>query len=101
MKAAPIIALALVSACATSGGVSGSGHKRALVYVTANVRDAGVWVDDQFIGGLEMLRGGIAMRAGEHRLEIRHDQYFTHYAELAVLPGERRRLVVELSPILP
>jgi hypothetical protein len=73
----------------------------AVVVITANVRDAGLWVDGLFIGGLDSLKGGIAIEAGTHRIEVRHDDYFAHYEELAVKSGERRKVAVELAPVLP
>lgn len=82
-------------------GVRGATRDDAIVYVSANVKDAGVWVDGLFIGGLESLHGGIAIDPGTHRIEVRHDDYFAYYQEVAVKAGEKRTLDVALAPVLP
>jgi hypothetical protein len=65
------------------------------------IPDAALWVNGRYIAQLGQLKGGIALSAGTHRIEIRHDDYFPQYVELTVAARERRRLVVELAPILP
>jgi hypothetical protein len=95
-----VAAVALV-ACGHNQGVRGASRDNAIVYVKANVKDAGVWVDGIFIGGLESLRGGIAIEAGTHRIEVRHDDYFAYYDEVAVKAGEKRKLDIDLAPVLP
>jgi hypothetical protein len=64
------------------------------------IRDAALWVDGRYVGTLEALRGGVAVEPGPHRFEIRHDDYFSYYAELTLAPRQRRRLTVDLSPVL-
>jgi hypothetical protein len=95
------LALGLGLGCGSRPAVRGADADDAVFYVDANVKDAGVWVNGLFIGGLESLRGGVAVDAGEHRVEVRHDDYFVYYAELALKAGERRRVKVELAPVLP
>jgi hypothetical protein len=98
------LAALVVIVVAGCGGARTSGRGdsgNAIFYIDANVRDAGLYVDGTFIGGLESLRGGIAVKPGEHRVEVRHDDYFAYYAELSLTAGERRRLAVELAPVLP
>jgi len=101
-----VIAVALAAGCAAGcggakRGVRGATRDDAIVYVSANVKDAGVWVDGLFIGGLESLHGGIAIDPGTHRIEVRRDDYFAYYEEVAVKAGERRTLEVALAPVLP
>jgi hypothetical protein len=95
--------LALVAAC--GGGqrrsVLGADADDAIVYVDSKVKDAGLWVDGRLIGGVGMLKGGVAIDAGTHRIEVKHDDYFSYYALLELKAGERRRLKVELAPVLP
>jgi hypothetical protein len=96
------LVLACLVACGHPQGPRGGADRDdAVVVIKANVKDAGLWVDGLFIGGLESLRGGIAIDAGTHRIEIRHDDYFAYYEELAVKAGERRKLEVQLAPMLP
>jgi hypothetical protein len=44
--------------------------------------------------------GGIRVKAGPHRLEIRHDQYHPRYFELSLARGETRTLEVDLVEVL-
>jgi hypothetical protein len=64
------------------------------------ITDAALWVDGRYVGTLEALRGGVAVEPGRHRVEIRHDDYLSYYAELTLSDGQRQRLTVELAPIL-
>ncbi len=73
----------------------------AIVYVSSNVRDAQVYVDGRFVAPLLALRGGVAVEPGAHRLELRHDEYFSAYAELRLTRAERKKLALPLAPILP
>lgn len=73
----------------------------AVVFVKASVRDAALWVDGRYIGPIESLRGGVAVTPGQHRFELRHDDYFSHYAQLDLAARERRTLEIELAPVLP
>jgi hypothetical protein len=103
---AGLVAVALVVALGACGhanrrSVLGADEDDAIVYVDAKVKDAGLWVDGRFIGGVGMLKGGVAIDAGPHRIEVRHDDYFAYYALLDLKAGERRRLKVELAPVLP
>lgn len=97
-----VIAVLLAAGCGQAQrGVHGATRDDAIVYFSANVKDAGVWVDGLFIGGIESLHGGIAIDPGTHRIEVRHDDYFAYYEEVAVKAGERRTLEVALAPVLP
>jgi hypothetical protein len=71
------------------------------VVLTSNVRDAQVYVDGRFIAPLHALGGGVAVSPGTHRFELRHDDYFSSYLELELERAERRKVGVELAPILP
>ena len=73
----------------------------AIVKITSTVPDASLWVDGRYIGTIGALRGGISIAAGTHRLELRHDDYFSRYAELTVAAREHRRLTLDLAPRLP
>jgi hypothetical protein len=102
------IVLALACAWLASGCSSpvtaarrGVSRNNAVVRIECNVTDAELWVDDRFIANIDNLRGGIALAAGEHRLELRHDRYHTHYQELTVAARERRTLTIEMAENLP
>ena len=98
MKAALLLALA---ACASTPAANHASGGSAVVIVTSNVSDAQVWVDGRFIGPLSLLRKGLAIDAGHHRLELRHDEYFSRYADLDVKRAERRTLDLAMAPQLP
>lgn len=73
----------------------------AIVFVTAEVPDAALWVDGVLVGPVGDLRRGFAVEPGKHRLELHHDAYFSHYQELDLAPAQRLRLTIELAPTLP
>jgi hypothetical protein len=100
-RAALAVALALAGCGAAQTGSRGVRGGQAVVFVTSNVSDAQVYVDGRFVGMLGMLRGGLAMDAGHHRLELRHDDYFSRYAELALSRAQRTTLELEMKPVLP
>jgi hypothetical protein len=90
-----------LAACGTSPPVNGPRGGQAVIFVTSNVSDAQVYVDGRFIGVLGMLHGGLALDPGHHRFELRHDDYFSRYAELAITRAERTKLDLEMKPVLP
>jgi hypothetical protein len=73
----------------------------AIVYLKSNVTDAQVYVDGRFIGPIGVVRGGIALDPGTHRIELRRDDYFSRYALLDLKRAERKKLQLELAPVLP
>ncbi|HEY1550553.1 MAG TPA: PEGA domain-containing protein [Kofleriaceae bacterium] len=96
------LAIAVVlAACGTPPPVNGVRAGQAVVVVTSNIGDAQVWVDGRLIGTLDMVHGGLAIDPGHHRIELRHDAYFSRYAELAVTRAERTKLDLEMKPVLP
>lgn len=97
------LALALLIGCGGTGPIRSPGVDRddAIVQLRSNVRDAQVYVDGRFIAPLDAVAAGIAVEPGYHRIELRHDDYFSSYLELDLARAERRRVQVELAPILP
>ena len=93
---------ALACACGGSkphpGGVE---RDDAIVQLRSNVRDAQVYVDGRFVAPLEAVARGIAVEPGFHRIELRRDDYFSSYLELDLRRAERRRVRMELAPMLP
>ena len=73
----------------------------AIVYLQSNVRDAQVYVDGRFIAPLDALGGGVAVEPGTHRLELRHEAYFSSYLELRVARAERKKVMVDMAAMLP
>lgn len=100
-----IRALALALALAACGGRQTPSNRvdadDAIVMLKSNVTDANVFVDGRYYGSVKMLRGGLAFEAGKHRLELRHDDYFSGYVELDLARAEKREIEVELAPVLP
>lgn len=95
-----VLALALVS-CGPKRAPNGVTSDDAIVYLKSNVADAQVYIDGHFVGPLAGLRGGIAMDPGNHRLELRRDDYFSSYLELELHRAEHKRLSIELARTLP
>jgi PEGA domain len=104
-RAAPVAALAgaLTAACGPPrvADPTAISAEDAVVTITSTVPDASLWVDGRYIGTIGVLRGGIAIAAGTHRVELRHDDYFSRYAELTVRARERRAITLDLAPRLP
>jgi hypothetical protein len=100
--AVALAAAALLAACgpppAPASEVTPSD---AIVYVKTNVADADLYVDGRLVGRVGLLRGGVAVDAGTHRLELRRDDYFSTYLEVKVAKAERKRVDMELWAILP
>lgn len=100
LAVATLVALAL-AACGGRQSTSRVSPDDAIITFAANVRDANLFVDGKFIGPVGVLKGGIAIEPGKHRLELRHEDYFSAYIELDAKRAERKRLEVTLAPILP
>ena len=96
--ATALLACACGASQPRSGGVDADD---AIVQVRSNVRDAQVYVDGRFIAPLDAVRAGIAVEPGFHRLELRRDDYFSSYLELELGRAERRKVRVEMAPVLP
>jgi len=95
------LAIGLVAACGARPAPTGVTAADAVVYVKSNVRDALVYVDGRFIAPLEALRGGVALEPGTHRLELRHEDYYSSYLELQLTRAERKNVAMDMATILP
>jgi hypothetical protein len=100
MTRATIAFVLLLAACGGKPPVE-SPKENAIVQVRANVKDAQLYVDGRFIGPLDAIGGGVSVAAGTHRLEIRHEDYFSSYLELTLVKAERKKVAIELQPVLP
>lgn len=96
-----LVAVVGLTACGPRVAATGPAAGDAIVVIQSNVRDAQVYLDGRFIAPLDALAGGIAVAPGAHRLELRHDDYFSSYLELALARAERRRIAMEMAAILP
>ena len=96
-------ALVLLLATACGGQVKQTGVTRddAIIVFKSNVKDAQLFVDGRHVASLDALRGGVAVEPGTHRFELRHEDYFSSYLELKLARAERKKLSVDLAPILP
>lgn len=72
----------------------------AVILVQSNVPDAELWVDERFVAPVGALQGGVALRPGTHRIEVRHSRYHSFYETVTVGARERSTLEVRLVPIL-
>jgi len=101
INAAAVAAL-LAGACGGSpphpGGVE---RGDAIIQLRSNVRDAQVYVDGRFLAPLAAVGRGIAVAPGFHRFELRRDDYFSSYLELELGRAERRKVRMEMAPVLP
>ena len=99
---APELALALaavapLAACATLGAPKDLVPLR----IDVNAPDATVWVDDQLVGSAKVLaKDGTFLRAGFHRVEVRHPDYYSYFAEVTPKQGEPVLIHAELHPLL-
>lgn len=61
-------------------------------------RNAGVWVDDQYVGYVRNLRGGdqLVLVPGEHRLELKLIGYQNLRSTIVVEPGQNARYRVAM-----
>jgi hypothetical protein len=97
-----LLAIALAcTACGARQSPSRVDSDDAIVTIKTNVSDANVFVDGRYVGPVNLLRGGLAFEAGKHRLELRHDDYFSRYVELDLARAERKQLQLDLAPVLP
>jgi hypothetical protein len=93
--------VALLLGCGPKAVQTGVTREDAILSIQSNVRDAQLYVDGRFVTPLDAARGGVAVTPGTHRFELRHEDYFSSYLELTLAKAERRKVSMELAPILP
>jgi len=96
-----VLLVSWLTACAGGSGASRVTSSQAILYIHSNVRDAQLYVDGRFIGPLDALAGGVALEAGAHRLELRHEDYFSTYREVQIARATRKTLAMDMAVILP
>ena len=96
-----VLASGLAIACGPRIGPGGVTSDDAILIITSNVPAAQVYVDGRFVAALDALRGGLAIDPGAHRLELRHEDYFSSYLEVSLARAERKKVALTMAPILP
>ena len=80
-------ALCVVLAVAGGSCAHTLGENAIAFRVDCNVPDATVWVDDVLVGKVaDWKSDGKHIRAGFHRIEVRHPNYYSFFQEVE-LPG--------------
>jgi hypothetical protein len=65
--------------------------------IACDPADAVLLVDDKYLGSVTTLRvKPLMLPEGSHRLELRRDGYFSHFAEVTLARGVRQQLEVKL-----
>lgn len=77
----------LLPACQASPHGKDTALPTAVLSIRCNVEDAVVWIDERMAGEVAEVRGGIRLLAGPHRVEVRHDNYYTRYQEVVLQAG--------------
>jgi hypothetical protein len=95
------LALLVLGGCPQKQPTTGVSASDAIVYIKSNVGKASLYVDGRYVRPVEMVKGGIAVLPGKHRIELRHDDYFSRYVELDLSRAEKKTLDLTLAPILP
>jgi hypothetical protein len=89
------------AACGAASPKHGDNANHAIMYLSSNLADAQVYVDGRFVGPINLVKAGIAVDPGKHRIELRHDDYFSRYAELDLQRAEKKKVALDLAPVLP
>jgi hypothetical protein len=92
--------VALLSACGAAPPRPAHAPTGVLI-VRCDVGDAALWIDDQPVGEVGQLGGGVRVPAGARRVELRHDGYHTRYADVVVPEGQRTTVELTLPEAFP
>ena len=70
-----------------------------LVGATKVERTSGVWVDGQYLGYLQELKGSkkILLLPGEHEIAVRQGGYLDFAQKIGILPGEKKIISVTME----
>jgi len=96
---APLLVLVVLQLGASCRTPSPAVPPRALggLLIACEPADALIYVDDRLQGSVDSLkRQPLLVPEGFHRLELRRDGYFSHFAEVTVAKGVQQRLEVKL-----
>jgi PEGA domain len=94
--------LLIVLLAAAAGGCAHTlGDYAVGVRVECNVPDASVWIDDLLAGSAAEWKGeGHQIRAGFHRIEIRHPGYYSFFQEVDLPAGSHTVVNAKLRELL-
>ena len=93
--------LILLLAVAAGGCAHTLGEYAAGVRVDCNLPDATVWIDDLLAGSAAEWKGeGHQIRAGFHRIEIRHPGYYSFFQEVDLPAGSQTVVNCKLRELL-
>ena len=96
-SASALFTAASVPGCATLGAPKDVVPFR----VDVNVPEATIWVDDQLVGSAVVLaKDGTFLRAGFHRVEVRHPDYYSYFTEVTPKKGEPVLIHAQLHLLL-
>ena len=96
-----LVVASLLGATALAGCAHTLSSGAAGVRVECNVPDASVWIDDLLAGNAKEWKSeGHQIRAGFHRVEIRHPGYYSFFQEVELPPGSRTVVNAKLRELL-
>ena len=99
MRAFLFALLLATSATALIGCATAIPYGAVGMRVESNVPDATVWVDDILVGNVsDWARDGKHIRAGFHRIEIRHSGYYSFFKEVELPEGAHTVVNAQLRP---
>ena len=91
-----VVLIVFVAACAHTIPAGAVGFR-----VESNVADATVWVDDILVGkASDWAKDGKHIRAGFHRIEIRHPSYYTFFQEVELASGSQTVVKARLRELI-
>jgi hypothetical protein len=98
-------ALVLVAFLLGATALGGCAHTLEMgavgVRVECNIPDATVWIDDLLAGSTKEWKSeGHQIRAGFHRIEIRHPGYYSFFQEVDLPAGSRTVVNANLRELL-
>ncbi len=93
--------LLLAAVLAVAGCAGRAAPPRGRLAIVCPVPGALVVIDDTPLGGVAgWAPPGRWVRAGFHRVEVRHPEHHPHYAEVSLKAGEVQTVTAILRPIL-
>ena len=99
--AARALRVGILSALLAGGCAHTLGDYAVGVRVECNVSDATVWIDDLLAGSAAEWKGeGHQIRAGFHRIEIRHPGYYSFFQEVDLPAGSHTVVNAKLRELL-
>jgi hypothetical protein len=91
-----VVLIFLAAACAHTIPAGAVGFR-----VESNVADATIWVDDILVGkASDWAKDGKHIRAGFHRIEIRHPGYYSFFQEVELAPGSQTLVKAKLRELI-